>query len=456
MDLHVGRALSQGEIAALLTEARERTLLLTASLSEPDLRRQHDPLMSPIVWDLGHIAHFEDVWLRQNVRSGGTGSEGLSGIYDPFENPRTVRDTLPLPSLPECRAFLGEVRRAVLDELRLLPLDAPGAPSTESGQARRLLDQGFVFRMVLQHEYQHNETILQTLQLKQGDPYPAPRFMAPPEPDPDAPPPGSMVRFPGSSVRMGTDDLSVAYDNERPAHEVEVAPFWMDVHPVTNGEYLAFVESGGYRDPVHWTEQGWAWRDEEGLEAPKYWSHGDDDGWTERFMDRVVPLDPSRPVCHVCYWEADAYARWAGKRLPTEAEWETAATWDPVEGRRAGFYPWGDHAPGPLHANLDALVFETTVVGSYPLGVSPLGCWDMLGNVWEWTSSDFGPYPGYRTFPYPEYSEAFFGTDFKVLRGGSWATRFGAVRSTFRNWDYPIRRQIFSGFRCARNDGEGS
>jgi iron(II)-dependent oxidoreductase len=156
-------------------------------------------------------------------------------------------------------------------------------------------------------------------------------------------------------------------------------------------------------------------------------------------------------VCHVCYWEADAYARWAGARLPTELEWEVAASWDFASGTKRA-YPWGDEEPTSLRANLDAELFETTRVGSYPLGVSAAGCWDMMGNVWEWTSSDFGPYPGYRTFPYPEYSEVFFGDEYKVLRGGSWATRHGAVRNTFRNWDYPIRRQIFSGIRCARDD----
>ncbi|MBT8487717.1 MAG: ergothioneine biosynthesis protein EgtB [Gemmatimonadetes bacterium] len=449
MDLHVGRALSEGEIALLLTEARERTLLLTAGLTEADLRRQHDPLMSPIVWDLGHIAHFEDVWLRQNVRGGGTGSEGLSGIYDPFENPRAVRDSLPLPSLRECRTFLAEVRRRVLDGLSDLPLG--GSNGAVSGAStRRLLDEGFVFRMVLQHEYQHNETILQTLQLKQGDPYPAPRSMSAPSASTDAPSTDAMVRFPGGPVRIGTDDLSTTYDNERPVHEVELNPFAIDVHPVTNGAYLDFIEDGGYDDPAHWAQEGWAWRREEAVDAPKYWVRAEN-GWSERFMDRLGALDPSRPVCHVCYWEADAYARWAGKRLPTEFEWEAAASWDPASNRRSP-YPWGDEEPSPLQANLDALVFETTPVGAYPSGASALGCWDMLGNVWEWTSSDFHAYPGYQMFPYPEYSEAFYGPDFKVLRGGSWATRFGAVRNTFRNWDYPVRRQIFSGLRCARDD----
>jgi len=442
MDLHVGRALSTSEVASLLMEARERTLLLTAPLSDADLRLQHDPLMSPIVWDLGHIGHFEDVWLRDNAASGHVGSEGLSGMYDPFENPRAVRDSLPLPSLPECRGFLAGVRRSVLDVLPSL-LDAGSGP---------LLRDGFVFRMVLQHEYQHNETMLQTLQLKQGTPYGAPRALDPPLPDRSAPPAGEMVRFAGGRVTVGTDDRTAAYDNERPRHAVEVDPFWIDVHPVTNGAYLEFIEAGGYDDSDLWAAAGWKWRTEAGIEAPKYWSR-DPDGWSERFMDRDERLDPARPVCHVCYWEADAYARWAGKRLPTELEWEVAASWDPDEAR-ARAYPWGDAPPTGLHANLDALLFETTPVGSYPLGRSAVGCWDMLGNVWEWTSSVFDGYPGYETFPYPEYSEAFFGDEFRVLRGGSWATRFGAVRNTFRNWDYPVRRQIFSGLRCAKDDGD--
>jgi iron(II)-dependent oxidoreductase len=167
-------------------------------------------------------------------------------------------------------------------------------------------------------------------------------------------------------------------------------------------------------------------------------------------MDRVAPLDPLRPVCHVCYHEAEAYARWAGKRLPTEQEWETAAAWDADAGA-ARVYPWGDEPPTARDANLDQLAFETAPVGAFDRNVSPLGCYGMIGDVWEWTSSDFAPYPGYRTFPYKEYSELFFGDEYKVLRGGSWATRPGAIRNTFRNWDYPIRRQIFSGFRCARD-----
>ena len=440
MDVYRGRSLTVSEISSLLTEARERTLLLTAALSDEDLRLQHDPLMSPIVWDLGHIGHFEDIWLRENLRSADTGSEGLRGIYNPFDNPRAARGSLALPSLTESRRYLGDVRRAVLEELDRVDLSG----------GTRLLEGGFVYRMVLQHEYQHNETILQTLQLKRGEKWPPPRQLTSPRVAPDAPPAGEMVRFPGGPVILGTDDRSAAYDNERPAHRVDMPPFWIDVHPVTNGEYAAFVRDGGYAHPEHWSNEGWAWREAAGLIGPKYWSESDGEVH-ERFMDQTLELDMDRPVSHVCYWEAQAYARWAGRRLPTEYEWETAASWDP-DSDTPRVYPWGDDPPTPTRSNLDALLFETTAVGSYPSGQSALGCWDMLGNVWEWTSSDFRSWPGYETFPYPEYSEIFFGDEYKILRGGAWATRFGAIRNTYRNWDYPIRRQIFNGFRCARDD----
>ncbi len=443
MNTHPGRPLTGPEIIELLTEARERTRLLVSRVSDADLRRQHDPLMSPIVWDLGHIAHFEEVWLLRNLATGEHGSEGLRGIYNPFENPRAVRDELPLPEREGADRYLEDVRERVADAITRAELSNP---------TNRLLEDGYVFRMVLQHEYQHNETILQTLQLKQGEPYEAPRAWGFNHPIPgSAPPIGSMVRFPGGEVSIGTDDRSAAYDNERPAHARILPPFWIDATPVTNGQYLEFMEDGGYRRREFWGDEGWAWLEGEGAQAPKHWAREGDGGWVRRLMDLTEPVPLDHPVCHVCYHEAAAYARWAGKRLPTEFEWEAAATWDPAEGRARAF-PWGDDWPGIERANLDQLGFGTAPVGAFPDNLSPLGCYGMIGDVWEWTSTDFHGYPGYRTFPYPEYSEAFFGHEYKVLRGGSWATRSGAIRGTFRNWDYPIRRQIFSGFRCARDD----
>ncbi len=424
-------------IAERLTEARTRTLLLVSALTEPDLRLQHDVLMSPILWDLGHIAHFEELWLVRNL-AGPVEFVEMPGVYNPFENPRAVRGGLPLPGKVEMVALLAEIRGRVLDALDAVDLAAD----------EPLLRGGYVYEMVLQHEYQHDETILQTLQLKQGIPYAAPRTR-------DVPgrrlslESGAMVRFPGGVVEIGTDDRTAAYDNERPRHSVELPPFWIDAAPVSNGEYLEFMDTDGYGRRELWSEAGWGWLQEAGVRAPKGWTDASD-GWRERFMDRSRPLDPLRPVCHVCFHEAEAYARFARKRLPTELEWEAAASWDPERGEKRA-YPWGDAAPTPLRANLDQLAFDTAPVGAYPRGVSPIGCHGMIGDVWEWTASEFRGYPGFQSFPYREYSEAFFGAEYRVLRGGSWATRSGAIRNTFRNWDFPIRRQIFSGFRCARD-----
>jgi len=428
--------------AAILANARERTLLLIGPLAEADLRHQHSRLMSPIVWDLGHIAHFEELWLIRNLEGPVEFGE-MPGQYNPFENPRATRGELNYPALFEVLDGLAEVRSRVVAHLDTLDF-------TNGDPLRR---DGFVVRMVAQHEYQHNETMLQALQLRDDPPYAAPRAVRFADPAPLRPIDGEidgMVRFPGGEVVIGTDDRGAAYDNERPAHRRTLDPFWIDRAPTTCGEYLGFVEDGGYDRDECWSEPGRAWRDESGAVAPQFWSRKGD-GWTVRYMDRVQQLDPTIPVCHVSYHEAEAYAAWAGKRLPTEAEWEAAASWDPDAGRRRDF-PWGDDSPTPLHANLDQLAFQPAPVGTFARNISPIGCYGMIGDVWEWTSSDFTRYPGYETFPYPEYSEVFFGTEYKVLRGGSWATRPGAIRNSFRNWDYPMRRQIFSGFRCARDD----
>jgi iron(II)-dependent oxidoreductase len=423
-------------IAERLLEARARTLLLVAPLTDDELRAQHDPLMSPILWDLGHIAHFEELWLTRNL-DGPIEFVEMPGMFNPFEHPRSTRGALPLPGIGDCRGLMDEIRGRVLSRLAVTDLDG-GNP---------LLRDGYVYQMVLQHEYQHNETILQTLQLKQGRAYtPVARFGLP---EAAAVPRGDMVCFPGGRVEIGTDDRAAAYDNERPRHRVELAPFWIDRHPVTNGDFIVFIAAGGYQTREYWSEAGWRWLQESGVTAPKHWTWLDG-LWMTRSMDQAAPVDQRHPVCHVCWHEAEAFARFAGKRLPTEIEWETAASWDPVTATKRT-YPWGDEPADRTLANLDQLGFGTAPVGAYPRNVSPIGCSGMIGDVWEWTASDFGPWPGFESFPYREYSEVFFGDEYKVLRGGSWATRPGAVRNSFRNWDYPIRRQIFSGFRCARD-----
>jgi len=248
---------------------------------------------------------------------------------------------------------------------------------------------------------------------------------------------------------MGCSDDPWAYDNERPAHEVSLPAYYIDTVPVSNADYLRFVEDGGYHRPVWWTEAGWQWRTQSGKRTPAFWFH-EGGGWLRRRFGRVEPLPLDEPVQHVCWHEASAYARWAGRRLPTEAEWEKAASWDPASATKRRF-PWGAEPPGPEHANLGQTRFRPTARGSFPAGASAYGVLQLLGDVWEWTSTEFTGYPGFRSFPYKEYSQVFFDDGYRVLRGGSWATDPAACRATFRNWDLPIRRQIFAGFRTARD-----
>lgn len=424
-------------VADELERVRVRSRALTVDvLDEAELTAQHSRLMSPLVWDLAHVGNYEELWLLREAAGIDPMRPEIDSLYDAFEHPRSTRPTLPLLRPDEAGDYIGLVRRKVLDALDRLRLDA-GDP---------LLDGGFVFGMVLQHEHQHDETMLATHQLRRGTPV---------LPAGDAvPAPVALVRsaevlVPAGRFQMGTSSDPWAYDNERPAHLVDLGGFYIDTVPVSNAGYRAFVEAGGYDDPRLWTDAGWRWRCESGKRAPAFWFI-DSGSWLRRRFGRVEPLPDDQPVQHVCWYEADAYARWAGRRLPTEAEWEKAASWDAATGTKRR-YPWGDRPPDDTLANLGQTRYQPTAAGSYPAGASPVGALQMVGDVWEWTASDFTGYPGFRSFPYQEYSEVFFGSGQKVLRGGAWATDPLACRTSFRNWDLPIRRQIFAGFRTARD-----
>lgn len=259
--------------------------------------------------------------------------------------------------------------------------------------------------------------------------------------------------MPAGGFTMGTSTEPWALDNERPAHHAHTSAYWLDTTPVTNGDYQRFLAEGGYEIPRWWSERGWAHRCEANLVAPQFWYADGGSWWRTRFgITEAVP--PEEPVTHVSFFEAQAYASWAGKRLPTEVEWEKAARFDPATGRSRRF-PWGDEDPTPAHANLGQRHLQPAPAGSYPAGASPLGVHQLIGDVWEWTSSGLSGYPSFAPFPYREYSEVFFGGDYRMLRGGSFATDAAVCRGTFRNWDHPVRRQIFTGFRCARDAGSG-
>ncbi len=441
----------RGLIARELTGARQRTALLTDCVDDTDLTRQHSPLMSPLVWDLAHIANQEELWLLREVGGRESMHPEIDPLYDAFEHPRAERPTLPLLPPAQARAYGHEVRGRVLDLLDRAPFGVLEHGALEHGGLEhwgtRLLGDGFAFGMIAQHEAQHDETMLITHQIRAGAP-----VLAAPSPGPA---PADAFRLPpevlvaGGPFTMGTSTEPWALDNERPAHTVPVAPFFIDTTPVTCGAYTEFIADGGYDDPRWWTQAGWEHRQRAGLSAPLYWSR-DGGQWIRRVFGQAEPVRPDEPVLHVCWYEADAYARWAGRRLPTEAEWEKAARFDPATGlsRR---YPWGNAEPEAAHANLGQQFLRPAPAASYPAGAAPCGARQLIGDVWEWTSSDFLPYPGFSAWPYREYSEVFFGPECKVLRGGSFAVSRVACRSTFRNWDYPIRRQIFAGFRTARS-----
>ncbi|HET9143657.1 MAG TPA: ergothioneine biosynthesis protein EgtB [Actinophytocola sp.] len=421
------------KVAAQLRRARDRSTTLTEAVDEDDLVRQHSKLMSPLVWDLAHIGNQEELWLVRDVGGREPVRRDIDELYDAFQHPRANRPQLPLLSPTEARTYVREVRDKVLDVLDRVRLEG-----------RPLVDNAFAFGMIAQHEQQHDETMLATHQLRTGPPV----LAAAPTP-PGARPAAPEVLVPGGPFTMGTSTEPWALDNERPAHQVHVEPFFIDTTPVTNGAYAEFIAAGGYDDPRWWSRDGWAHRNRANLTAPRFWLR-DGDGWLRDQFGVVGPIAAGEPVVHVCFYEAQAYAAWAGRRLPTEAEWEKAARFDPATGRSRRF-PWGDEDPGPEHANLGQRHLGPAEVGAYPAGASPLGVHQLIGDVWEWTGSDFHGYPGFAPFPYREYSEVFFGPEYKVLRGGSFGTDPVACRGTFRNWDYPIRRQIFAGFRCARD-----
>jgi gamma-glutamyl hercynylcysteine S-oxide synthase len=371
-----------------LTQARESTLALIAAVSDEDLERVHSPIMSPLVWDLGHIAAYEDLWLAQRHAGLELLRPDLAECYDAFETPRAVRGEIEALGPAEARDYLADVRSRTTDAI-----------------ARDGLGDGTIYEMVLRHERQHSETMRQTMAIADLLPTgeaakrnrPLPRL---------ADGTRQWIDLPAGAFAMGAGAEGFAYDNERPRHTVDVAAFGIARHPVSNASWMAFSEGGGYERREWWSDEGWAWKQEYDI------TH----------HPQIAAGHPEAPACHVSWFEADAFARAHDARLPTEAEWERAAAWEQetVDGV--------EQAPQEI---------EETLGG--------------IGLAWEWTSSTFHGYPGFSAYPYREYSEVFFGKDYRVLRGGSWATHPRVATLTFRNWDLPQRRQIFAGLRLARD-----
>jgi len=459
--------MSASALIHLLTDARKRTLELVADLTDEQMIGPRLSIVNPPLWEIGHVAWFQEFWVLRHFRKEKPLIEGADAFYNSAEVIHDSRWELALP----LREKTLEYMRTVLD--RVIECLGHRSPTEE---------EVYFHLLVTFHEDMHDEAITYT---RQTLAYPPPKLsQAPDEKFKGDTAGGALpgdVEIPGGTFMVGaTPDLQFVFDNEKWAHPVTVKPFRIARAPVTNGEFAAFVEDGGYRRRELWSEEGWRWLESGGApqlersfskffkreqeyifgsssgkaEHPVYWKRESGGRWLQRVFDSFVPLNEQLPVIHVNWYEAQAYCRWAGRRLPTEAEWEMAASAEPTpDGRgitgRKRIFPWGDEPPTPERANLDSRAMGLLEVGALPAGDSASGCRQMIGNVWEWCADPFWGYPGFVRDPYQEYSEPWFG-DHKVLRGGTWTTRSRLIRNTWRNFYTPDRRDVWCGFRtCA-------
>ena len=425
-------------LAAMMRDARKRTLELVDGLDAEQVIGPELPTVNPLQWEIGHVGWFHEFFILRRIYDQQPRLERGDTLYDSIAISHDTRWNLPLYTLDETLAYMEEVLEAAVGRL-----DGGLASETDS----------FLYQFTTYHEDMHDEAFCWA---RQTHGFPTPVFAAEhgrPAPEREA---GSLegdAEIPGGTFLLGTPpDAPFLFDNEKYGHEVTVAPFRMARAAVTNAEFAEFVADGGYDRPELWDDAGWRWRVATEADHPVFWVSDGAGGWGVRQFERVVDFAPHRAITHVNWYEASAYCRWAGRRLPSEAEWEYAATanGDTRDGlavkRR---YPWGEDAPDGALANLDGFALETVDVAAHAAGDNPWGCRQLIGNVWEWTTDTFGPFPGFSPDAYKEYSEPLFG-DTKVLRGGAWTTRGRMASSQYRNYFGPERRDVFAGFRtCA-------
>lgn len=413
-------------ILAMLTDARKRTLELICDLTDEQIQVPLLATINPIVWEMGHVAWFQEKWALRHLRGLEPIRPDADSLWDSSAIPHDDRWELPLPSRQETLRYMQDVLDRVLEHLSKNTV-------TE--------EEAYFHWLVAMHEDMHGEAFTYTRQTL---------GYRPPVAGPGGParlggaaPQHGDVEVPGGSFLLGADPgEALVFDNEKWAHRVEVKPFRIARTPVTNGEFAGFVGDGGYRRREFWSDAGWTWRETAKADHPVYWTA---DGSGRRHYDQIVPLGKDLPIIHVNWYESDAYCRWAKRRLPTEAEWELAAS-----GPERRKYPWGEEPPAPERAWLDFRTVGPSSVDTLPAGESPYGCRHMIGNTWEWTSTAFAPYPGFVVDPYKEYSEPWMDGEHMVLRGGCWATRSRLIRNTWRNFYKRDRRDVFGGFRtCA-------
>ena len=419
-------------LVAELRATREHTRAVADALGGT---HEYGPILAivnPPRWELGHVGWFQEYWCLRRSAPGRYAPErgdsilpNADGIYNSATVPHDSRWTLPLPAFDATLCYRDTVLERVTERL-----------------ARRCdEDDAYFAQLAVRHEDMHAEAFHYT---RQTLGYESPALAA--REHPAGEPVAGDAEIAGGAFPLGAGSgEGFVFDNEKWSHLVVVAPFRMARAAVTNAEFAAFVEADGYRRAEFWSGEGWSWVQGASLTAPVYWKKINRE-WHLRRFDNWLRMPKDEPVLHVCWHEANAYCRFARRRLPTEAEWEFAALWNPAIGRKQR-YPWGDDPWSPGRANLgDA---TPASVHAYPRGDSPAGVRQMIGNIWEWTSTPFLPYPGFLRDPYKEYSEPWFGTH-KVLRGGAFATSARIACATYRNFFTPDRADVFAGFRtCA-------
>ena len=429
---------STAYILAILNSARQRTLELLEGLSNQQLVGPKLPIVNPMVWEIGHVAWFYEFFILRREYGHEPLLERGDQLYDSIAVHHSTRWDLPIYQLGQIKDYMERVL-----DLLIGHLDGSFASERDS----------YLYLFTVFHEDMHDEAFTWSRQTLS---YPTPAFRQDDEGFKHCPITGPLdgdAAIPGGTFRMGSAPSDAfVFDNEKWGHEVTVAPFGMSRAPVTCREFLQFVEDGGYQNDDLWSAQGLAWRNKVSAHHPLYWMRDKTGGWRVRRFDIWEELHPNQPVVHVNWYEAEAYCRWAGRRLPTEAEWEFSATMH-VDGHgmlTRGPFPWGEEEPDAERVNMDGFLLGCVDVAGHPTGENTWGCRQLIGNVWEWTWDTFKPYAGFAPDDYKEYSEPLF-QNTKVLRGGSWATRSRYINSRYRNFFGPERRDIFSGFRTCKS-----
>ena len=454
-------------LIAIMREFRARTLALVVDLDDEQMIGPRLPIVNPPLWEIGHIAWFAEFWVLRHLKKQKPLLTNGDQLYNSTDVAHDTRWELLLPGRGKTLSYVAEVFDRLVELI--------------DGGRQLSADEFYFYLLATFHEGMHAEALAYT---RQTLGYSPPK-LAPQESNHDAHRGACAgdVEIPGGSFTIGAaKEYPFVFDNEKWAHRVEIEPFRIARAAVTNGEFLAFVEDGGYRKRDYWSAEGWQWLQTGGapqlmksfsnffkknlnktsepgqfnrrLDHPVYWQRASNGSWQQRIYDQNAPLNERLPVVHVSWYEAEAYCNWAGRRLPSEAEWEVAASAEPDgnggTGERQRYFAWGDEPPTPNHANLDWRSAGPIEINACAAGDSAFGCRQMIGNVWEWTVDDFQAYPGFVIDPYKEYSQPWFGTH-KVLRGGCWATSSLLIRNTWRNFYTPDRRDVWAGFRtCAK------